>query len=116
MMRHRLWRGCADRRCKMVADALQRAISAAVIGAENGGAGHQPDIVHPGQFADGAGGPLCARHAGDFDALGIQPAAGEEILVGKDDPGAGAPGDKSRLQAGWPGADHQHVAMGRAFS
>ncbi len=71
-----------------------------------------PDIIHAGELLRRRRGPIERRAALDDGALGQQLTAELGLLIGEDDPRAGAPGGERRGQSRRTAADDQHVAMG----
>ena len=96
----------------VVVDALERAIGAAVIDAEQRGAAHDADIGQRRQLGQRAGNPLGCRHAVDRAAVAEQPAAERKVLFAQDDARAGAAGRQRCRQPGRSAAGDQHVAIG----
>ena len=94
----------------MVVDPLDRGIGAAVIDAVHGGAPQDAAVRQALQLGLGRLDPVERRRAVDLVALGEQPPAETEILLGQDHPRARPRGGERGRQAGRPAADHQHVA------
>ena len=109
-----LWR-CIFDRLQVWRDTFKTAVNAAIIGAGDGGAGHDPDIGQIGQFGRDACGPIVAGLIADHFILAQQAAAGPGMFVNHNDICAGARGQKRRCQAGGPCPDHQDIAMGEGF-
>ena len=100
---------------QMVGPTLQGAVDAVVPGAGDRGPQEETDPVHRRQFAHGFGGPVRAGPTVHLMGLGVEPPAHDEILVGKNDPRAAAPGRKRGGKAGRTRADDQQVAMQEAL-
>ena len=101
--------------CQVVGAAFERAIDAVIVGAVNGGAGHDAHVAHRRQFGQRLCRPVVTGHAAQFQCLGIEPAAGYEILVRQDHARPGPARRQCRRQARGPRADHQQVAMQEAL-
>ena len=108
---HALARQVARQLRHVLAHPLQRAIDAAIVDAENRGAGHERHIRHGGEFGHCRSRPDRRQLSADLMALGVQPPAHDEILIGEDHPRPRAPRRQRRHQARRPGADDQQVAM-----
>ena len=100
---------------QMVGPALQRAVDAVIVSADDRGPQEETDPVHRGQFAHGVCRPVRAGPTVHFMGFGVEPPAHDKILVGQDDPGAAAPGRQRRGKAGRTRADDQQVAMQEAL-
>ena len=96
----------------MIRHALERAVGAAVVGAEHGGARHQPDLREAGKLIRRAVRPLMARHAADLAPVAKESAAETEIFLAQDDARAGAPGAQRCGNSARPAADDKHVTKG----
>ena len=96
---------------QMVRLALQRAIDAVIVGADDRGPREETDPVHGRQFAHGVHRPVRAGPTIHLMGLGVEPPAHDEILVGQNHPRTAAPGGEGGGKAGRPGADNQQVAM-----
>ena len=100
---------------EVLGDALERAEGPAVVDAGHRRAQHHADVGEGGELRRGGRGPVRAGPAGDLQPLGVEPPAGQEVLVGEDDPRPGPPGGQRRHQAGGTGADHEEVAEGEGL-
>ena len=96
---------------EVVGAAFECAICAVIISAVNRGPRHQPDIGVISQFRDSAGGPVGPGHAVQLEGFGVQATAGQEILIGQNDPRTRCCRHLCGGDAGWACADDQQIAM-----
>ena len=100
---------------EVLGDALERPEGPAVVDAGHRRAQHHADVGERGELRRGRRGPVRPRPAGDLQPLGVEPPAGQEVLVREDDPRPGPPGGQRRHQAGGTRADHEEVAEGEGL-
>ena len=77
-------------RRKMVADAFDGAELSMIIDAEHGGAAHDTDIGHRGEFGFNRGDPGCSIAVAKHEVLRQQAATELKIFFGENDPGSAA--------------------------
>ena len=83
----------------MIGDALDSAIGAAVIDAEDRGARHQRDVVEASKLGEDGAQPVPCRLAVNGEPLREEAPAEHEILLGEDDAGACAARGQRRHEA-----------------
>ena len=103
------------RRRKMIRDALQRAIDAAVVDAEYRRSPENPNVAERRQFPRRIRDPLDARPSVDLESLGVESAAELEIVVGENDASPCPTRGERGVQPRGTAADDQHVAMREGF-
>src|SRR5262249_10129733 len=110
-----LARAMLRRFSQLIGDALDRAVSAAVIDAEDRGARHQPHRVKASDLGHRRMQPLTRRLAVYRQPLRKEPAAEHEVFLCENDKGSGAARGKCRHETGGSGTDDQQIAMGEGL-
>ena len=99
----------------IVGHTLGSAIGAAVIDAEDRGARHDRHVVEGRELGEHRARPLQCWLAVNGEPLRQEPAAERKILLGENDPRAGAARGQRRHEACGASADDEHVAMGEGL-
>ena len=96
---------------QMIGDAFDRAMDALIVDAMHSRAVEQRDIVHVAERRDGLRHPFGGGRFADRRQAVAQAAAEAGMLLGEDDPRAGAGRAEGRHQAGRTAASDQHIAF-----